>query len=170
LFSARYRFTAPPAALVVVFVVLGAATAGGAPSSQRAKHPPQVIQVSYDESNDGSSPRRALQAFVRYPTDAVTFATGYHGHRARGRTRYRPNITDTDIHGERASHPWALIRNGGGRRVFRLIHRALRQRGFAKVRTRARRGALVDDVRLRIVLSRCTQDPPLYPVSCEVRP
>jgi hypothetical protein len=126
--------------------------------------------VSYDESNDGSSPRRALYAFVRYPTDTVTFATRYHGHSARGRTRYRSDITDTDIHGERASHPWALIRRGGGRRVFRLVHRSLRQRGFANVRARARRGALVDAGRVRIVLSRCAQDPPLYPVSCEVRP
>jgi hypothetical protein len=129
-----------------------------------------VIQVSYDESNDGSSPRRALFAFVRYSTQSVDFATRYRGRSAKARTRYRPNVTDTDIHGRRARHPWALVREGGGRRVLRLIHNSLENRGFANVRARARRDGLLDDARVRIAVSRCAQDPPLYPLSCEVRP
>jgi hypothetical protein len=143
--------------------------AAGAPTA-RASHPPKVIQLSYEESDDGSSPHRALHAFVRYSTDAVNFATRYHGRRATAKARYRPNVTDTDIHGERARHPWALMRERGGRRVLRLIHKSLEHRGIAKVRTRARRDGFLDDVRTRIVLSKCAQDPPLYPVSCEVRP
>jgi hypothetical protein len=168
-FPGSNRLIAPLALLVLGFAVTCAAGAAGAPS-ERASRSPKVIQLSYDESNDGSSPRRALYAFVRYAPDAVNFATRYHGHRATAKTRYRPNITDTDIRGERARHPWALVRKGGGRRVLRLVHKALKQRGTAKVRTRARRDGLLDDVRLRIVLSKCAQDPPFYPVSCEVRP
>ena len=154
--------------------MLGVAAAGvaaaAAPPAERASHPPKVIQVSYDESNDGSSPRRSLFAFVRYSTHSVDFATRYRGRTARARARYRRNVTDTDIHGRRARHPWALVREGGGRRVLRLIHHSLKNRGFARVRTRARRGGLVDDVRVRIDVSKCAQDPPLYPLSCEVRP
>jgi hypothetical protein len=167
-FAAPKRLTAWLVALVALALTC-AAGAAGAPS-ERASRAPKVIQLSYDESNDGSSPRRALYAFVRYAPDAVNFATRYHGRRATAKTRYRPNVTDTDIRGERARHPWALVRKGGGRTVLRLVHKALKQRGVAKVRTRARRDGLIDDVRLRIVLSKCAQDPPFYPVSCEVRP
>jgi len=161
--------SAPLVALIVASAVTSGAEAAGA-QNERASHPPKVIQISYDESDDGSSPHRALQAFVRYSPDSVNFATRYHGRRATAKTRYRPNVTDTDIRGEKARHPWALIREGGGRRVLRLIHKSLKQRGFAKLRTRARRDGLLDDVRTRIVLSKCAQDPPLYPVSCEVKP
>jgi hypothetical protein len=163
------RVTAPLVVLLVAAAVTWGAEAAGAPKGS-GSHPPKVIQLSYEESNDGSSPRRALDAFVRYSTDSVNFATRYHGRTATAKTRYRPNITDTDIRGEMARHPWALVRKGGGSRVLRLIHEALGQRGVAKVRTRARRDGLLDDVRTRIVLSECAQDPPLYPVSCEVRP
>ncbi|HMC06920.1 MAG TPA: hypothetical protein VKG89_05940 [Solirubrobacterales bacterium] len=163
------RLAAPLVAFLLASALMCGAGAAGSPG-ERSSHPPKVIQLSYDESNDGSSPRRVLQAFVRYSTDSVDFATRYHGHMATGDARYRPNITDTDIHGERARHPWALIRKHGGKRVLRLVHEALHQRGVAKVRTRARHGALRDVVRTRIVLSRCSQDPPFYPVSCEVRP
>jgi hypothetical protein len=167
--AATVALSAPLVALIVATAVTGGAAAAGA-GNERASHPPKVIQISYDESNDGSSPRRALYAFVRYSPDSVNFATRYHGRRATAKTRYRPNITDTDIRGEKARHPWALVREGGGRRVLRLIHKSLKQRGFAKVRTRARRDGLLDDVRTRIVLSKCAQDPPFYPVSCEVKP
>jgi hypothetical protein len=168
-FPASKRFIAALAILVLASAVTCVAGAAGVPS-ERASRPPKVIQLSYDESNDGSSPRRALYAFVRYSPDAVNFATRYHGRRATAKSRYRPNVTDTDIRGERARHPWALVREGGGRRVLRLVHKALKQRGVANVRTRARRDGLIDDVRLRIVLSKCAQDPPFYPVSCEVKP
>jgi hypothetical protein len=155
------------AALLALAAEVTGAEAAGAPS-ERGSSPPKVIQLTYEESDDGSTPHRALQAYVRHSPDSVSFATRYHGRRATGKTRYEPNITDTDIRGERAQHPWALIRKGGGKQVFRLIHTSLENRGIAKVRTRARRGGSVDNVRMRIVLSECAQDPPFYPLSCEV--
>jgi hypothetical protein len=132
--------------------------------------PPKVIQLSYAESDDGSSPSRALYAFVRHSTDSVRFVTRYHARTATAGARYKPQITDTDIRGKKARHPWTLIRRDGGKRVLSFIHKSLERRGVANVRTRARRDGLLDDVRVRIVLSECAQDPPLYPVSCEVRP
>jgi hypothetical protein len=163
------RLIAPLVALVAASAAICAAAAFGAPK-ERASHPPKIIQISYDESDDGSSPPRNLQAFVRYTTHSVHFATSYHGRRATADGRYKPNVTDTDIHGEGARHPWAIVRDDAGRRLLRLIHRSLEQRGFARVHVRARHGGLLDDVKTRIVLSECAQDPPLYPVSCEVRP
>jgi hypothetical protein len=158
--------------MLVVSIVTSAVTCGGeAVAAQKAggSRPPREIQLSYDESNDGSSPRRALYAFVRHATDSVKFAVRYHGRGATAGSRYKTQITDTDIRGGKARHPWALIRKGSGGRVLRLIHKSLEQRGVAKVRIRARRDGLLDDVRTRIVLSECAQDPPFYPVSCEVR-
>jgi hypothetical protein len=166
--SASHRLVALLLALVLAYTLASAVEAAGA-SKGGGSRPPKVIQVSYDESNDGSSPRRALYAFVRHPTDSVRFATRYHGRRATGDARYRSNITDTDIRGQRAKHPWALIREGGGGRVLRFIHRSLGQEGIANVRVRARRDGALDDVRVRIVRSQCAQDPPLYPLTCEVR-
>ena len=133
-----------------------------------AERPPRVIQLSYSESDDGSSPRRSRYAFSRR-TDSLRFATRHGGVRATGRSRYKPQITDTDIRGEEARHPWALVRKGGGQRVLRLVHRSLRERGRAVVRVRAKRGGLLDDVRVRVDLSDCTRDPPLYPIDCEAR-
>jgi hypothetical protein len=146
--------------LVVGLASVAVAQAGGGA--------PKLVQLSYEESDDGSSPPKALSAFFRR-ADAVKFVTRHHGRRARGDSRYNDSITDTDLRGE-ARHPWRLIRRGGGKRVLKLIHRSLVDNGEAKVRVIARGGGrrTVDNV--RIVLADCAQDPPLYPVSCEVRP
>jgi hypothetical protein len=39
---------------------------------------------------------------------------------------------------------------------------------MAKVRIRAKRDGLLDDLRLTIVLAKCAQEPPIYPVDCEI--
>ena len=131
--------------------------------------PPKVVQISYAESDDGSSPAKRLYAFVRR-ADAVRFATRYEGKRATAGSRYRPSITDTDLHGKEVRHPWSLVRKNGGRRVLRLVAKALDERGVATIRVRARGAGGVDKVRVRMKLAQCSQDPPLYPVDCEVRP
>jgi hypothetical protein len=102
-------------------------------------------------------------------TAELRFGTFYNGHRAGAPGKYRPHITDTDLHGRRAKHPWVPDRDRGGRRLIRLVHRSLRHRGRAKVRVHARGGGLVDFVPVRIDLSECTSDPPLFPVSCEIK-
>ena len=63
-----------------------------------------------------------------------------------------------------------LQRKDGGRRVLKLVRQALDGRGVAKLRLRVRGDGGVDALRLRIVLANCSQEPPLYPVDCEVRP
>ena len=146
--------------LLLVFAEGGIAGAGALP---------KVVQISYAESDDGSSPAKRLYAFVRR-ADVVRFATRYEGKRATAGTRYRPNITDTDLHGKDVRHPWSLVRKDGGRRVLRLVAKALDERGVAKVRVRARGAGGVDRVRVRVKLAECAQEPPLYPVDCEVRP
>ena len=144
-----------------------AAALGGGPPGPHAL-PPKLVQLSYEESDDGSSPPKALSAFFRR-ADVVKFATRYQGDRARGDSRYNDSITDTDLHGE-ARHPWRLIRHGGGKRVLKLIHRALVEMGEAKVRVIGRGNGRRTRDKVLIVLADCAQDPPLYPVSCEVKP
>ena len=130
---------------------------------------PKLVQVSYAETDDGSSPARSLQAFARR-AESVKFATRYDGSRATAGSRYNSHITDTDLHGDEVRHPWVLVRKDGGKRVLRLVHDALVEQGSAKVRVMARGGGRRDDARVSIVLADCSQDPPFYPVSCEVKP
>jgi hypothetical protein len=152
-------------AIVGLVLFVGLASVAVAEAGGRA---PKLVQLSYEESNDGSSPPKALSAFFRR-AEAVKFVTRHDGARARGDSRYNQSITDTDLHGE-ASHPWRLIRRGGGKRVLRLIHRSLVDTGEAKVRVIARGNGRRTVDKVLITLADCAQDPPLYPVSCEVRP
>ncbi|MDF2752234.1 MAG: hypothetical protein K0S82_617 [Gaiellaceae bacterium] len=135
---------------------------GGAGGGQ-----PRVIQLSYSEVNDGSRPRLNLMAFARR-TDSVRLSTRYQGKQATGDTRYDKSITDTDINGNNAKHPFVLRRKQGGKRVVKLIRNSLDERGQARVRIRAARGGRVDAIKLRIVRAKCSLDPPLFPVDCEV--
>jgi hypothetical protein len=133
--------------------------------AQRSRRP-NVVQLSYGETAEG--PDRRLEAFSRHTT-AVRFTAVYRGRRANAPGRYHSEITDTDLHGG-ASHPWVPDRDRGGSRVIGFVHRSLETRGVAKVRVHARNGDRVDLVRVRIDLSSkdCIQDPPLYPVDCEI--
>ena len=135
---------------------------------RRGGNPPKLVQVSYAESDDGSSPKRSLQAYAKR-AEAVKFATRFDGDSARGKAKYRESITDTDLNGE-ASHPWALVRRDGGGRVLKLIHRSLgaREKARVKVILKGKSERVVERVVIRV--ADCAQDPPLYPLSCEIRP
>jgi hypothetical protein len=143
-------------------------TVAASGSALAAGSPPEVIQLSYFESSGDQGADRGLEAFARH-THAVRFATTFQGRTARAAGRYRDSITDTDIKGKQAKHPWTPNRKEGGGRVIRLVHKSLHTRGFAKVRLRARKSGEAVGVRVRIDLSKCASDPPLYPVDCEVR-
>ena len=158
------------AALVAALVVLGGAAIAAATDTGNARAAPQprVIQLSYSEVNDGSFPRNRLMAFARR-TRSVEFSTRYQGKHATARTRFDKSITDTDIKGNTAKHPFVLIRKHGGRRTIKLIRGSLHERGEARVKVRAAHNGRVDAIHLRIVLAKCAQDPPLFPVDCEVR-
>ena len=151
----------------------GVCVASGAVASQssggaiRAKGSPDIIQLSYSESSDQGADRR-LETFARR-THAMHFATTYKGEKARAPGKYNSNVTDTDIHGRKARHPWEPDRKKGGADVVRLVHEALHQRGVAEVRLRARKSGEVDKARVRIDRHKCASDPPLYPLDCEVR-
>ena len=81
---------------VVVLVLAGAAVT----AAQGGGAKPKLVQLSYEESNDGSSPPKALSAFFRR-AERVRFMTRHDGDRARGCPRYNvESITDTDLHGE----------------------------------------------------------------------
>jgi hypothetical protein len=153
---------------VGALLVVAVAGAVAADAAQRDERPPKLVQLSYAESDDGSSARRALFAFERR-ADKVKFATSYDGDRALARSVYRSNITDRDLH-PAARHPWALVRKNGGKQVLGLIHEALFERGFAHVRVISRGNGRRNADGVRIVLGDCAQEPPLYPVSCEVKP
>ncbi len=135
--------------------------AASASTSESGARPAKVIQLSYSRWYEGHS----LLAFARR-TDSLRFATRYRGKKASAPAR-RSSVTDTDIKGE-ASRGWNPIRKRGGRKVIRLVRKSLDRRGVAKVRTRAKRDGLLDDHWWRIVLAKCSQDPPLYPVDCEI--
>ena len=141
----------------------------GSAGAQAAAKGPKVVQIGYSETDDGSSPPFALDAFL-YRADAVRFTTRYGGERATGEAKYLDHVTDTNIHesGE-ARHPWSLIRKGEGKQVIDLIADSLAARGVAKVRIRARGNGLHEDVAVEIRLAECSQDPPFYPVGCEIK-
>lgn len=154
--------------VVALAILLGTTLTGSAAarSSDRAHARPDLIQVDYEESDDGSSPHRQLSAFAKR-ADAITFSIRLGGSRVTADSRFDEDVTDTDLHGE-SSHPWVLSRDGDGQRILRRIHNSLRNRGAVNVRVRAAGASAVETTKVRIVLADCTQDPPFYPVSCEL--
>lgn len=150
----------------IILIVLVALAMAIAAQPAVAADGPSLVQVSYEESDDGSSPPFNLSAYGK-KIDALRFTTRYGGERASGEAKFNGSITDTDLNGE-ASHPWSLIRKGEGKRVIKLVHKQLFETGVAKVRIRARGDGEHLDQTVEIRLSECSQDPPFYPVSCEV--
>jgi hypothetical protein len=155
------------ASVAVSSISLTVAAPETADASASEPRPPKVIQLSYREGHDGWGPDRGVKAWTRR-TDSLTFRARYRGRQASVPAR----LTDTvDANLPRCcNQAWQPIRKEGGSRVTRLIHKSLEQRGVARVRTRARRDGLVDDHRWRIVLAQCAQEPPIYPVDCEIAP
>jgi hypothetical protein len=151
-------------AVVGAMALWGASSVGALPGDR----PPDVIQLSYSETKGDIGPDNFLGVFARH-THRVRFAIQLHRIKARAPGRYRKDITDTDIHGRRARHPWVPDREEGGRGVISEVHRALHHRGHISLRVRARNAGMVDDVRIRINRKKCTSDPPTYPLDCEVK-
>jgi hypothetical protein len=149
----------------IILTVLVALAMAIAAQPAAAASGPNLVQVSYAESDDGSSPPFDLSANGK-GIDALRFTTRYGGERASGESKL-DNAVDTDLNGE-ARHPWSLIRKGDGKRVIKLVHKQLFETGVAKVRIRARGDGEHLDQTVEIRLSECSQDPPFYPVSCEV--
>jgi len=138
-------------------VVAGEASAAG----------PKLVQLSYDHSRDGSSKHFNLSAYARR-TDSVRFVVRRHHESIAAPGRYNDHITDTDLHPEEASHPWEIDRRHGGKQVLKAVRSSLQRRGMATVRVIARRGDARDKAKVIINVADCTQDPPLYPLSCEI--
>ena len=124
--------------------------------------PPKVIQLSYSQSSEGGS---SLLAFARR-TDSLKFSTRYRGEKARAPAR-KSSVSDTNLKGQ-ARRGWEPIRKQGGKRVKALVRDSLDARGVATVRTRAKRDGQIDSHRWRIVQAKCDQDPPLFPLDCEI--
>ena len=137
-------------------------------AADRADSTPNVIQLSYSETKGDTGADTFLGAFSRH-THAVHFYAQKNRIKSLAPGRYRSDITDTDIHGRKARHPWVPDRKEGGGGVISLVHHALHHSGAIKVRVRARRAGVVDDVRVRIARKHCTSDPPAYPLDCEVK-
>ncbi len=139
-----------------------------APASAARGGPPKLVQLSYHEEPGAMGHDLNLGAHVKNAT-AVKFATGFDGEKARAGGKYREEVTDTDINHPEAKHPWRPA-TGDGQRVTKLVHDALEENGVAVVRLRMRNGGQLEKARVVIELSECHQNPPLYPVTCEVRP
>lgn len=161
----RRLFGAVAFAAVTVFgAVWGAATVG----ANRGDHSPKVIQLSYSETKGDVGADNFLGVFARQ-THRVRFAVQLHRIKSRASGRYRPDITDTDIHGRAARHPWVPDRRDGGSAVVHTVHKALHHRGHISLRVRAWKGGTADDVRVRLDRDKCTSDPPSFPLDCEVK-
>jgi hypothetical protein len=135
-------------------------------SASALRVPPKVIQLQYAQWYE--EPGGSLGAFARGHPDSLRFATRYRGRQATVPAKETDTV-DTDLP-RCCDESWEPIRRQGAARVYRLIRKALDRRGVAKVRTRVKRGGLADIHRWRIVLARCSQDPPSYPVDCEIAP
>jgi hypothetical protein len=136
--------------------------------ARRGDRAPQVIQLSYSETKGDVGADNFLGAFSRH-THAVHFHAQKRRIKSAAPGRYRSDITDTDIHGSKARHPWVPDRKEGGGGVISLVHHALHHSGAIRVTVRARKAGVVDDVRVRIARKDCTSDPPAYPLDCEVK-
>jgi hypothetical protein len=152
--------------VVITALALGALAA---PSVGAAGgRPPKVIQLSYAESYDGGTQARTLEAFA-YRADSLALSTSYGDASAKTDARYNDSVTDTDLHGNDAKHPWVARRNRrGGKEVLHLVRTSLEARGFAEVSAIAKSEGGVDRVGFTIRVSDCSQDPPIYPLDCEV--
>jgi hypothetical protein len=151
------------AALVVCMAIWGASTSG----AHRGGHAPDVIQLSYSETKGDVGADNFLGVFARH-THRMKFSIQLHRIKSRAPGRYREDITDTDIHGRQARHPWVPDRKEGGKGVITKVHRALNRRGHISLRVRAWKGGVVDDVRVRINRDKCSSTP-AYPLDCEVK-
>jgi hypothetical protein len=151
-------------ALLLVASVTASSISPPAPASASEPRPPKVFQLSYGRWYE--EPGGSLAAFARRHPDSLRFATRYRGRQATVPAKLT-GLVDTDLP-RCCDEAWEPIRHQGAARVYRLIRKALDRRGVAKVRTRAKRDGLIDDHRWRIVLARCHQDPPSYPVDCEI--
>jgi hypothetical protein len=152
--------------LLVASVTASFAASQAVSASEQRPRPPKVIQLSYAQWYE--EPGGSLGAFARGHPDSLRFTTRYRGRQASVPAE-RTDTVDTDLP-RCCDESWEPIRHQGAARVYRLIRKALNRRGVVKVRTRVKRGALADVHRWRIVLARCSQDPPSYPVDCEIAP
>jgi hypothetical protein len=159
-------------ALLLVAPVTASFVSAAVPVPQTAAasaselRPPKIIQLSYQRWYE--EPGGSLGAFARGHPDSLAFATRYRGRQATVPAKQTDTV-DTNLP-RCCDESWEPIRHQGAARVYRLIRKALDRRGVAKVRTRVKRGGLADVHRWRIVLAQCSQDPPSYPVDCEIAP
>ena len=145
------KFLATLTAAVLAFAALPASGMAGDPNG-----PPDVREVFFSHSEDGSARSWGLDATIRR-ADSVTFRTRYAGERSAAEGR------QTQGHGRN----WWIAR--GGEDLIPLIRRQLDERGFAEIGVTARGPGGRDRVRVRIDLGECHMDPPYYPLSCSVR-
>jgi hypothetical protein len=150
-----------------IAVLAAAQATAGEQDGRGGERGPKVVQLQF--SSGRGVGEKSLQAYA-YRTEVLRFRTSYDGDRETADSRYRENVTDTDVdaRGE-ARHPWEMLKKGGGKQVIRMIRQSLRDRGVAVVRVLAHGGDKLDDPRVRIELSECSEDPPIYPISCEVK-
>jgi hypothetical protein len=152
---------------VLLALAVGCATVAGLTDARHVR-PPKVVQVSYYEDREDGR-RYNLQAHA-LRTDALRFSVRRSGRRFAAEARLNESISDTDLRGE-ARHPWVPVRNTAGKRLVRAVVDKLHGNGQVRLRIRVRGNGIRDSVRVRIVLSECNTDPPLYPdPDCEVKP
>jgi hypothetical protein len=137
-------------------------------SDARQVRPPKVVQLSYYEDREDGR-RYNLQAHA-LRADALTFTVRRGGHRMIADAKLNESISDTDLRGE-ARHPWVPIRNRAGKRLVRAVADKLHGNGQVRLRIRVQGKGIRDSVRVRIVLSECSTEPPLYrDPDCEIKP
>jgi hypothetical protein len=160
--------TIPRTRILALLAVAVGFTALVAASDASLARPPKVVQVSYYEDREDGR-RYNLQAHA-LRTDELTFSVRRDGRRFVAEAKLNERISDTDLHGE-ARHPWVPVRNRAGKRLIRAFVDKLYDKGEVRVRIRVRGNGIKDFASVRIVLSECSTDPPLYPdPDCEVKP
>ena len=153
---------------VLAMLLFIAALPAGASAEQAGGGTPKLVQLSYSEEDGAQGFDSNLGAHIKN-ADSVKFATGFDGQKARAAGSYREAVTDTDINHPEAKHPWVPA-GDDGRDVVKLVHDSLHQNGRAVVRLRMKNGGTLERARVVILLSECSQDPPIYPATCEVKP
>ena len=146
------------ASLLAVLVALSA------PSMAAAERPPRVGEVDYFKQSGEQGPATRLEVYTRH-ADAVKMKASYGGETA---TSVATPFTHVNTH--RYGHPWIPDPLAGRRALLDVMKASIAATGAVTLEVVAKNSASTVKIPVDIVMSECSQEPPLYPFTCVVKP
>ena len=142
-----------------------AAVALTVPAAAVAAKPPKVGEVDYFKESGAQGPDTELLVFFRHAPDAVKLKAKFEGEKATAVGREHGHIDDN-----RYGHPWIPDPDEGRRELLNTMKESMDETGAVTLKVVASNDSGQTKTAVEIVLSECTQEPPIYPFSCVVEP